>query len=166
MGLSRAIGASSIALALLGGATLVARPSVSRPSPSRPAAPRSAGPEVAVAAPSPSPTACGAGVDSTGSVTDASAPGGRRTVWVHRPAGPDRADLPVVYVLHGYPADPAALAMGSLPRLLDAQMCRTGRPFVIAVPDGRSGHLDTEWGDDARGRFAIETFVTQGAVGL
>jgi S-formylglutathione hydrolase FrmB len=99
-------------------------------------------------------------------VADASAPGGRRTVWVHRPAGPDRADLPVLYVLHGYPADPAALAGGSLPRLLDAQMCRTGRPFVVAVPDGRAGRLDTEWGDDARGRFAIETFVTQLAVGL
>src|SRR2546430_17579785 len=45
-------------------------------------------------------------------------------------------------------------------------MCRTGRPFVVAVPDGRAGGLDTEWGDDARGRFAIETFVTQRAVAL
>src|SRR2546423_8267572 len=45
-------------------------------------------------------------------------------------------------------------------------MCRTGRPFVVAVPDGRAGRLDTEWGDDARGRFAIETFVTQRAVAL
>src|SRR5438309_2155346 len=144
MGWNRAIGAGGIALALLGGAALVARPSLSRPPTSQPA-----GAEVAVdvpASPSPSPSlsaspspACAAGVDSTVSAADASAPGGRRTVWVHRPAGPDRADLPVLYVLHGYPADPAALANGSLPRLLDAQMCRTGRPFVVAVPDGRSG---------------------------
>ena len=85
---------------------------------------------------------------------------------MHRPAGPDRADIPVLYLLHGYPADPTALVNGSLLRRLDREMCRTGRPFVVAVPDGRAGNLDTEWGDDARGRFAIETFVTQQAVAL
>jgi S-formylglutathione hydrolase FrmB len=118
-------------------------------------------PNAEVAAPS-----CGAGVDGVLAVADRSAPGGRRTVRVHRPAGPDRADIPVLYLLHGYPADPAALAGGTLLPILDAQMCRTGQPFVVAIPDGRAGNLDTEWGDDARGRFALETFVTRQAVAL
>jgi len=50
--------------------------------------------------------------------------------------------------------------------LLDAEICLTGKPFVLAVPDGRAGNLDTEWGNDAAGRFAIETFVTETAVAL
>jgi S-formylglutathione hydrolase FrmB len=36
----------------------------------------------------------------------------------------------------------------------------------MAAPDGRAGGLDTEWGDDAGGRFAIESFVTGAAVRL
>ncbi|OLB65580.1 MAG: hypothetical protein AUI10_06115 [Actinobacteria bacterium 13_2_20CM_2_72_6] len=148
---------------LLGGGVLgERRPTPPVPVPAAPA-PASSAP---APTPAPTPAACAPGIDSTVSAPDPSAPGGRRTVRVHRPAGPDRADLPVLYVLHGYPADPAGLVQGSLPRILDAQMCRTGRPFVVAVPDGRAGGLDTEWGDDARGRFAIETFVTQRAVAL
>ncbi len=100
------------------------------------------------------------------SVPDDTAAGGRRNIWVHRPPGPDRATIPVVYVLHGYPANPADLGTGSLPRLLDQEICRTGRPFVVAVPDGNAGDVDTEWGDDSAGRFALETFVTQTVVGL
>ena len=111
-------------------------------------------------------TACAGGSNSVLSVADASAPGGRRAVWVHHPPGPDRSDLPVLYLLHGFPADPSTLAGGSLPGRLDQEMCRTGRPFVLAVPDGRAGGLDTEWGDDAAGRFAVETFVTGQAVAL
>ena len=49
---------------------------------------------------------------------------------------------------------------------LDSAMCRVGVPFVVAVPDGGDADRDTEWGDDARGRFAIETFVTREAVAL
>jgi S-formylglutathione hydrolase FrmB len=165
MGWSRAIGAGSLALVLLGGASALVERRSTAPAPAATAPAATAAPAPAPPAPAASP-ACEPGVDATHSVPDRSAPGGRRTVWVHRPAGPDRADLPVLYLLHGFPADPAALVRGSLPGLLDAQMCRTGRPFVIAVPDGRAGRLDTEWGDDARGRFAVETFVTQGAVAL
>jgi len=106
------------------------------------------------------------GADSVVSVADRSAAGGQRTVLVHRPPGPDRADIPVLYLLHGYPGGPAALAGGSLLPILDAEMCRTGQPFVVAIPDGRAGNLDTEWGDDARGRFALETFVTRQTVAL
>ena len=165
MGFTRAIGAAGLAFAMLGaGGALAARHGAAPAPPTVPAPPPAPVPVPATAITS-APT-CGPGIDSTPAVPDRSAPGGRRTVWVHRPAGPDRADLPVLYVLHGYPADPVKLTTGSLPRILDAQMCRTGRPFVVAVPDGRAGTLDTEWGDDARGRFAIETFVTQRAVAL
>ena len=165
MGLSRTVTTLTVSFALLGGGVTVAaregaplRVPLKNPAVAEPA--RSTDPSPAAAPP------CGPSSDAVLSLPDASAPGGRRAVWVHRPAGPDYADLPVVYLLHGYPADPAALAHGSLPGLLDREMCRTGRPFVLAVPDGRAGRLDTEWGDDARGRFAVETFVTRQAVAL
>jgi S-formylglutathione hydrolase FrmB len=87
-------------------------------------------------------------------------------VWVHRPAGADQATIPVLYLLHGFPGGPADVANGDLPDLLDQQMCESGRPFVIAAPDGRADDIDTEWGDDADGSFAIEQFVTTTAVAL
>ncbi len=154
MGWSRAIVAAGLALTAVGGGGVLA---------GRHLVPPVAAPEGRAAAPA---LTCSAGVDSVLSVADRSAAGGRRRVWVHRPPGPDRADLPVLYVLHGYPADPVKLVTGSLPGILDGEMCRAGQPFVVAVPDGRAGNLDTEWGDDARGRFAIETFVTRQAVTL
>src|SRR3989440_566641 len=167
MGWSRATGVTGLVFVVLGsGVALTVRPHVAppvtrAPVPDQRVVPGEPGTEV-----SPVAAACAGGSDSVVSAADASAPGGRRSVWVHRPAGPDSATIPVLYLLHGYPADPATLAGGSLPGLLDREMCRTGRPFVLAVPDGRAGRLDTEWGDDARGRFAVETFVTRQAVAL
>ncbi len=173
MGWARAASMVGLTFALVGGGSaMIARHGGASIHQEVEAVPSSASPVPSTVSPAPGPVVvattpvCQPGVDSTLSVTDSSAPGGRRTVWVHRPAGPDRSDIPVLYVLHGYPGDPAALAQGSLPRLLDAEMCRTGRPFVVALPDGRAGDIDTEWGDDARGRFHIETFVTQQAVAL
>jgi predicted esterase len=110
--------------------------------------------------------ACRPGVDAVESAPDAAAPDGRREVWIHRPAGLDHATVPVLYLLHGYPGRPADLARSALPGLLDQQTCRSGRPFVIAMPDGRAGQTDTEWGDAADGRFAIERFVTTTAITL
>lgn len=114
----------------------------------------------------PSSQACRPGVTSVTSVADSSAPDGRRSVWIHRPAGPDRASIPVLYLLHGYPGDPSEIVDSSLPRVLDEQMCRTGKVFVMAAPDGRYTDVDTEWGDDAAGRFALEAFVTRTAINL
>ncbi|NJC72564.1 esterase family protein [Planosporangium thailandense] len=102
---------------------------------------------------------CSRGWDRIASVPDASAPDGERRVWIHHPAGTDRADLPVLYLLHGYPGDPEA-TLNDQVGALDAAMCRTGVPFVVAAPDGRAGTWDTEWGDDASGRFALESFLT------
>src|SRR2546429_3330437 len=156
MGLNRTVTTLTVSFALLGGGVTVAarqgaplRVPPKNPAMAEPA--RSTDPSPVAATP------CGPSSDAVRSLPDASAPGGQRAVWVHRPAGPDYPDLPVVYLLHGYPADPAALAHGSLPGLLDREMCRTGRPFVLAVPDGRAGRLDTEWGDDAGGRVPVET---------
>jgi S-formylglutathione hydrolase FrmB len=87
-------------------------------------------------------------------------------VWVHRPAGADSVNIPVLYLLHGYPGSPTALSEGDLPGLLDQQMCDSGRDFVVAIPDGRAADTDTEWGDDANGAFAIEQFVTSTAIEL
>ena len=153
MGWIRPASVAGLTLAVLGGGGVVVARHVVPPR----------GAERRVAAPAPP---CVPGADSVVSVADRSAAGGQRTVLVHRPPGPDRADIPVLYLLHGYPGGPAALAGGSLLHILDAEMCRTGQPFVVAIPDGRAGNLDTEWGDDARGRFALETFVTRQTVAL
>lgn len=104
------------------------------------------------------PSACRRGWDQTVSVPDPSAWQGRRQVFVHHPAGPDRADIPVLYLLHGFPGDGRSLLDGEI-GALDTAMCRVGVPFVVAAPDGSAGDQDTEWGDDSAGRFAIESQV-------
>jgi S-formylglutathione hydrolase FrmB len=106
---------------------------------------------------------CPPGTTQAVSVPDPTAPQGRRQVIVHLPPGPDRADIPVLYLLHGYPGDPQSL-LDSMNGMLDAQMCRTGRPFVVAAPDGEAGGLDTERGDDTAGRFDVESFVTEATI--
>lgn len=129
---------------------------------------RPAGSAVTGGTPAPSTTrpdaaarACGAFHDTLLQLPDAGAPGDHRTVWVHRPAGPDSADLPVLYLLHGYPGSAADVARSTLGSQLDRLMCRSGRPIVIVAPDGNdAGNDDTEWSDDAHGRFDIESFLT------
>jgi S-formylglutathione hydrolase FrmB len=108
---------------------------------------------------SPEAGKCAPGATEAVWLPDPSAPPGHRQLLVHRPPGPDRADLPTLYVLHGYPGGLRDY-FDDLAVRLDAQMCRTGVPFVLAGPDGTACTLDTEWGDDAGGRFALETFVT------
>lgn len=96
-------------------------------------------------------------------VRDRSAHGGRREIWVHRPPGRDRADIPVLYFLHGSTTTDRLFTLPQvhLGRRLDALMCRTGVPFVVAAPNGQSRDgRDTEWGDSADGTLHIETFVT------
>jgi len=94
-------------------------------------------------------------------VPDTGAPGGRRRVWVYRPAGRDSATTPVVYLLHGDPGSAGDLGSPQLAALLDARACAGLTPVVAAAPDGNGPHAeDTEWADDARGRFRVESFVT------
>jgi S-formylglutathione hydrolase FrmB len=107
------------------------------------------------------------GVDRYARVTDATAPGGTREVWIHRPAGRDSTRVPVLYLLGDRGTSDRTLARAGLGRLLDREMCRTGIPFVLAVPDGRTiSAADPEWGNATDGRFTLEHFVTSSLVGL
>jgi S-formylglutathione hydrolase FrmB len=89
------------------------------------------------------------------------ADGAAREVWVYRPPGADRADLPVVYFLHGYPGSDRNGESVGLPAVLDDAVAATGRSFVVALPDGGSAiHPDTEWADSVDGKVRLERFVT------
>jgi S-formylglutathione hydrolase FrmB len=93
------------------------------------------------------------------------ADGGAREVWVYRPPGADRADLPVVYFLHGYPGSDRNAEDVGLAGVLDEAVAATGRRFVVAVPDGASAiHPDTEWADSVDGKVRLERFVTTAAI--
>jgi predicted esterase len=89
------------------------------------------------------------------------ADGSAREVWVYRPPGPDRADLPVLYFLHGYPGTDRNAEMVGLAAVLDEAIAATGRAFVVAFPDGGSTiHPDTEWANSVDGKVRLERFVT------
>ena len=86
-----------------------------------------------------------------------------REVWVYRPPGvADSTQLPVLYLLHGYPGNPGSffdsLAIGAmLARFVGAG----GPPFVVVLPEGDGDiHSDSEWADSIDGADQIETFVT------
>jgi len=112
-----------------------------------------------------SPKACGKGTDRYVHVKDKTAHGGKREIWVHRPAGADGANVPVLYMLHGSTTDDRLFPFVKLGRILDKQMCRTGRPFVVAAPDGQSKDgRDTEFGDSKDGKVKVESFITQTAI--
>ncbi|MFD0772931.1 alpha/beta hydrolase [Streptomonospora algeriensis] len=105
------------------------------------------------------------GSNDTVEVPDKGAPDGERPIWVRRPPGPDSADMPVLYLLHGSTTTHLDVRDAGVGDALDEQMCRTGVEFVVAAPFGQEvGGSDTEWGDAADGDFAIETFVTEKAV--
>lgn len=72
-------------------------------------------------------------------IPDETAPGGERELWVRRPVGPDSADLPVLYLLHGAGTDHRGAVDGDARAALDREMCRTGVEFVVAVPERTDG---------------------------
>ena len=85
-----------------------------------------------------------------------------RRVRMWRPAVPDSAALPVVYLLHGVPGTPDDPFDEGLSQLMNAWVSEGGAPFVVAVPDGGGdGHDDTEWADAADGSDQVETFLLQ-----
>ena len=90
---------------------------------------------------------------------------GERSLWIRRPPGPDSADLPVLYLLHGSSSSHRTLMEAGLGDLLDRQMCRSGVEFVVAAPHGQvEDGSTTEWADAHDGSFALESFVTGPAV--
>lgn len=105
------------------------------------------------------------GTDEVVALPDTGAPEGGRPLWIRRPPGPDSADLPVLYLLHGSASTHETLMRQDLGVLLEREMCRSGVEFVIAAPHGQAtGGATTEWADAADGGFALESFVTGAAV--
>lgn len=83
-----------------------------------------------------------------------------RVVYVYRPAVPDSATLPVLYLLHGQFGTPADPFRAGMQRTLDALFASGLPPFVVAAPDGASANrIDDEWGDAADGADRLETFL-------
>jgi S-formylglutathione hydrolase FrmB len=63
----------------------------------------------------------------------------------------------VLYMLHGYPGHPSALARWMAPAL-DKAFEKGTAPFVVAFPDGNGrAHRDTEWADSVDRRTLVET---------
>jgi enterochelin esterase-like enzyme len=90
-----------------------------------------------------------------------------RSVFVYRPGGvKDTAKLPVVYVLHGLPGDPAAVWTNfHAASLLDAEFAHGAAPYEVVTLDGRGAkHPDTEWADSLDGADKVETFVLRVAI--
>jgi S-formylglutathione hydrolase FrmB len=90
-----------------------------------------------------------------------------RAVWVYRPGGvSETARLPVVYVLHGYPGDPASFwTKYGAAKLLDAQFKAGAAPYEVVTVDGVGvKHPDSEWADSVDGADKVETFLLSIAI--
>ena len=137
-----------------------------------PARPASAAPSTTTSAPAltptatvPVPRASGPGTVQILQLPSGDADGKTREVWVYRPAVPDSAGLPVVYLLHGYPGNDGDVESINLAGLLDQQFATGATPFVVAVPNGRSDvKADTEWADSVDGQVRVESFIVSTAI--
>ncbi|HEV7864886.1 MAG TPA: alpha/beta hydrolase-fold protein, partial [Acidimicrobiia bacterium] len=134
------------------------------------AAPSAGATTAGLSASTTSPTAAPAQPGSSGTVQILDLPSGdadgkSREVWVYRPDVPDSADLPVVYLLHGYPGNDLDVEQIHLADLLDQQFAAGAAPFVVVVPNGQSDiHPDTEWADSVDGEVRLETFIVSTAI--
>jgi S-formylglutathione hydrolase FrmB len=92
-------------------------------------------------------------------------PGVTRAVDVYRPPVPDSPDIPVVYLLHGYPGSANEPFEHGIPSIIDRLEDRGYPPFVLVVPDGNGvHHADTEWANAVDGTDQFETFVTTNVI--
>jgi S-formylglutathione hydrolase FrmB len=92
-------------------------------------------------------------------------PGVTRPVDVYRPPVADSPDIPVVYLLHGYPGSANEPFQNGIPSIIDRLEARGYPPFVLVVPDGNGvHHHDTEWANAVDGTDQFETFVTQNVI--
>ena len=85
-----------------------------------------------------------------------------RTVYVWTPDVSDDqvSKLPVVYLLHGWPATPNGLMSGTIDSLNDAFNAGAA-PFIAVFPDGNAKtHVDSEWADSYDKKAMIETWLT------
>jgi S-formylglutathione hydrolase FrmB len=92
-------------------------------------------------------------------------PGVTRTVRLYRPAVADSADLPVLYLLHGFPGSASDAFDAGLPQVLDQLVAAGYPPFVLVAPDGNGAvHSDTEWANAVDGTDQFETFLTTSVI--
>jgi S-formylglutathione hydrolase FrmB len=85
-----------------------------------------------------------------------------RDVWVWTPplGKLDRAWLPVVYMLHGWPGSPESMISGIVTPLATA-FAHGAKPFIAVFPDGNAKtHPDSEWADSYDKKAMIETWIT------
>lgn len=86
-----------------------------------------------------------------------------RDVWVWTPplGKTNRASLPVVYMLHGWPGSPASMISGMV-KPLTAAFAKGAKPFIAVFPDGNAKtHPDSEWADSYDKKAMIETWITK-----
>lgn len=86
-----------------------------------------------------------------------------RDVWVWTPplGKLDRATLPVVYMLHGWPGSPSSMISGVV-KPLTAAFAHGAKPFIAVFPDGNAkSHIDSEWADSYDKKAMIETWLTK-----
>jgi len=84
-----------------------------------------------------------------------------RDVVVMSPNVPaaELAELPVVYMLHGWPGTPSGLIAGIEQPLNDA-FAQGATPFIAVFPDGNATtHADSEWADSYDKTAMIETWL-------
>jgi S-formylglutathione hydrolase FrmB len=89
-----------------------------------------------------------------------------RNVWVWTPAVPatEINQLPVVYMLHGWPGSPNGMIAGVVAPLA-AAFAKGASPFIAVFPDGNAlTHADSEWADSYDGRAMIETWLTTNVI--
>ena len=85
-----------------------------------------------------------------------------RDVWVWTPplGKLNRAALPVVYMLHGWPGSPSSMISGMV-KPLTAAFAAGAKPFIAVFPDGNAKtHADSEWADSYDKKAMIETWIT------
>ena len=85
-------------------------------------------------------------------------------VWTPPTEDSNTANLPVVYMLHGWPGTPSGLMTGTINAL--AQSFTNGaKPFIAVFPDGNAKtHIDSEWADSYDGKAKIETWLTKNVI--
>jgi enterochelin esterase-like enzyme len=86
-------------------------------------------------------------------------------VWVWRPPGPDSAQIPVLYFLHGYPGQASDPFKEGIAAVLDRLLEEGYPPFVFASVDGNGErHSDTEWANSWNGDEQVMSRVVDAAI--
>ena len=89
-----------------------------------------------------------------------------RSVYVLTPAVPtsEVSQLPIVYMLHGWPGTPAGF-MSGVQSALNVAFAKGARPFIAVFPDGNAlTHSDSEWADSYDGHAEIESWLTTNVI--